>query len=757
MIYSRFLAAALVSLLLHTAPVFAQVTEATYQKATYFLSGNIQEEVYHLEVIPNWLADSSGFWHVTNTREGKRFFVTHIPSRDTRLAFDHDALAVALEKESGEGVDSKTLPFSRIRMERDGAIGFNWNGQSWTFRPAQNLLESKGIADSGNDRERSTSPDGQWEAFRKGNNLYIKNLRTGRERQLSTDGRKGFEYANRYGWSDLMQGEGGERPSNFHVVWSPDSKKLLTGIQDLRLAEKMYLLDYSKPERFRPELYGYYRGSPGDTTVVYEIPVVFDVEEGKRLLLNDLKTAHFMPKALRWTEDGKHLYGVYYPRGFKTLEVIEVDADSGDIRKIYRDTSETHIDYDNFFRRLGDDKFLLASERSGWRHLYLHDWQSGKSLGAVTKGEYVITDLVHVDEDREQIYFMGSGKEPGRNVYYPHLYRVNWDGTGLMLLTPEDAYHQVSLSSDKQYFVDNFSTVIQPTQSVLRSLADGKLVMNISEADDTNLKQRGYQSPRMFSAIAKDGKTEIYGIYYVPSDFDPNRHYPVIDYTYTGPHTAVTPKTYKAAVLGLQQPLAELGFLVVTVDGLGTSGRSKAFQDVSYRNLGDGTTDHVLAIRQLASQHAFIDLDRVGIFGHSAGGYDAARAMLLHPDFYKVGVSSAGNHDQRMEKAWWPEMYMGYPVGDFYEEQSNITHAANLKGKLLLAHGGMDENVNPSGTYKFIEALISAGKDFDLFIWPSRNHSFGRTDGDYFTKKRWDYFIEHLMGEKPLLHYKLEK
>lgn len=279
--------------------------------------------------------------------------------------------------------------------------------------------------------------------------------------------------------------------------------------------------------------------------------------------------------------------------------------------------------------------------------------------------------------------------------------------------------------------------------------------MNISEADITNLLERGYQSPRPFPAIAKDGKTEIYGIYYVPGDFDEKKQYPVIDYTYTGPHIDITPKTFKAALFGHQQPMAELGFVVVTIDGLGTAGRSKAFSDISYRNLGDGTTDHVIAIKQLARSHSFLNIDKVGIFGHSAGGYDAARAMLLHPDFYKVGVASAGDHDHRMEKAWWPEMFMGYPVEESYHEQSNVTNAHKLQGRLLLAHGAIDENVNPSATYKFAEALIKAGKDFDLFIWPGKNHNFGRPNGDYFTKKRWDYFIQHLLGETPILHYQL--
>ncbi len=331
------------------------------------------------------------------------------------------------------------------------------------------------------------------------------------------------------------------------------------------------------------------------------------------------------------------------------------------------------------------------------------------------------------------------------------------DGKELTLLTPENAFHEIYLSEDKKFVVDNYSTVNQATKSVLRDLASGNIFRQISEADISSLKAKGYQSPQQFSAIGKDGKTEIYGIYYVPTDFNPKKSYPVIDYTYTGPFIDITPKTFKGGLIGLQQPMAELGFVVVTVDGMGTFGRSKAFQDVSYRNLGDGTTDHVLAIKQLAKSKPFLNIQKVGIFGHSAGGYDAARAMLLHPDFYKVGVASAGDHDHRMEKAWWPEMYMGYPVGDFYHQQSNITNAANLKGKLLLAHGAIDENVNPSATYKFAEALIKAGKDFDMFIWPSRNHNFGRTTGDYFTKKRWDYFLEHLLGQKPLLHYQIGK
>jgi dipeptidyl-peptidase-4 len=734
--------------------VQAQVTEDTYRRASFFLSGNLQKQVFHMDVSPNWLRDSAAFWHVTQTENGKRFFVTTISEKTTREAFDHNKVAHRLAEASGEKISSDDLPFSRIQPGIDGLIEFSWRGHRWSYDPDTDTLEKKEQlkVSSGT----ILSPDGRWEAFSKDHNLYVRDVWTGVEKRLSSDGTKELSYANRYGWSDLIKGEQGIRPENFHAVWSPDSKKLLTGIHDTRLAQKMFLLDYSQDDRYRPELYGYFRGSPGDTTVVYEIPVVFDLESGQKTILSYLKSPHFMPAQLRWDSKGDAVYGIYYHRGFKRFDIIEVDVFSWKMRVVHTEEQDTHIDYQHFFRKVGEDRFLLGSEKSGWRHLYLYDWQSGRQLQQITSGEYPVTDVVHVDSDRGLVYLMASGKERGRNPYYPHLYKVNMDGSGLKLLTEENAYHEVSLSPDSRYFVTNFSTIEQPTQSEVRLLEDGARWMRVSEADASRVFSRGYISPREFTAMGKDDETQLFGIYHIPSDFDPAKKYPVVNYSYTGPHTAIAPKTFKGALLGLQQSFAELGFVVVTVDGLGTAGRSKKFQDASYRNLGDGTTDHVLAIRQLAAKHTFLDLDRVGIFGHSAGGYDAARAMLLHPDFFKVGVSSAGNHDQRMEKAWWPEMYMGYPVGDFYEDQSNVRNAGNLTGRLLLAHGSMDENVNPSGTFKFIEALVKEGKDFDLFIWPSRNHSFGRTDGDYFTKKRWDYFIEHLMGEKPLLHHKLE-
>jgi dipeptidyl-peptidase-4 len=737
---------------LNSPQLFSQITEETYHRAEYFLSNSIQREVYHLEVIPNWLDSKTSFWHQTFTQDGKRFFLTDIEKGTTLEAFNHNKLAELLSEKSEQSVDPNSLPFNRIQLKNDGSVTFEWQKKIWTYQNSS--LESTRSPEP-KSRDTSISPDGNWKAFSRNFNLFVENLETGGEIQLSFDGKKNFEYASFWGWSDMVIGENGERPFHFTVNWSPDSKKIQTQIVDLRLAEKMLLLDNSQDDKFRPQLMGYYRASPGDTSVVMYTPVLFDIESKTETKFSKLSLPHFIGMYFNWDEDSENLYGTYLHRGFKAFDILEINAESKGIRTIYSESSPTHIN-NNILRKLKNGQFILGTEKSGWNQLYLMDWKSGALINRITIGDYVVKNLLNIDEENKIIYFEASGKEKDVNPYYSFAYKVNFDGSGLELLTPEKAFHDISFGSGKDYFIDNYSTVNEPTVSVVRELATGKIVQEISKADISNLLKKGYQSPTQFTATAKDGKTTIYGIYYLPTDFNSKKKYPIIDYTYTGPHTDITPKTFKAGLVGLSQPMSELGFVVVTVDGLGTNGRGKAFNDVSYNNLGDGTTDHVLAIKELAAKNKFMDLENVGIFGHSAGGYDAGRAILLHPEFYKVAVASAGDHDHRMEKAWWPEMYMGYPVGDFYQDQSNVTNAANLKGHLLLAHGGIDENVNPSATFKFAEALINAGKDFDLFIWPSRNHSFGRTNGDYFTKKRWDYFIEHLLGEKPIRHYQIK-
>jgi dipeptidyl aminopeptidase/acylaminoacyl peptidase len=336
------------------------------------------------------------------------------------------------------------------------------------------------------------------------------------------------------------------------------------------------------------------------------------------------------------------------------------------------------------------------------------------------------------------------------------VYRLSIDKKEIKQLTPENLHHDVNFEPGGKYFIDNYSSAQIPTTSVLREAKTGKALLEISKADISELIAMNWTAPETFTVIARDGKTEIYGAIWRPTTFDPNKKYPVIDHSYTGQHTQMFPRNFSRVLSVNNQALAELGFVVVMVDGLGSAGRSKAFHDVSYKNMGLSLTDHMLAIKQMADKYTWIDAERVGIFGHSAGGYDAGHALLQFPDFYKVGVASSADHDHRMEKAWWPEMYMGWPVDTAYHNQSNITMAGNLKGKLLLVHGGIDENVNPSATFKLAEALVLADKEFDLLIFPSQQHGYGGKHGDYFLKKRWNYFVEHLLGAKPIWDFSLE-
>ncbi|MEO6346413.1 MAG: prolyl oligopeptidase family serine peptidase, partial [Aquaticitalea sp.] len=388
--------------------------------------------------------------------------------------------------------------------------------------------------------------------------------------------------------------------------------------------------------------------------------------------------------------------------------------------------------------------------RSGWRQLYIEDLNTNETT-AVTKGNYYINSVVYTDEINGEIYFLASGKNANMNPYHQQLYKVDFDGK-LTLLTPENAHHVINFSNDGKHFVDNYSTIDIPTTTVLRDAKTGNILAELTKADVAEAVSKGWQSPEVFELIGKDGKSTIYGVIWKPTNFNPNKSYPIIDATYTGPHTQVFPKSFDRGFSN--QSLAELGFIVVGIDGLGTSGRSKEFHDHSYKNMENNLADHVLAIKYLAQKYPWINIDKVGIFGHSAGGYDTGRAMLGFPDFYKVGVASSGDQDFRMEKAWWPEMYQGWPVDSTYQKVSNITNAANLKGKLLLVHGGIDNNVNPSATFKLAEALENADKDFDLLILPSQQHGYQGKARLYFIKKKWNYFVENLLGAKPIWDFK---
>ena len=611
-------------------------TEADYKRAEDFQK-NIRKKVFHLNVAPNWLADSSGFWYLATTRAGRRFMRLDLEAMQLDTAFDHRRLAEMLSDSLGEEVNDGELPFNRIRYPNQSTIAFSVKSKTYHLHLNTYELELQEPQTLESPMEEK-SPDGKWIAFQKDYNLYIRSLDTGEEFQLSKGGNRQYVYASYYGWADIIEGEGGSRPDRFWVNWSPDSKKILTQAVDLRAAEKMYLLDWSVDTLYRPRLLSYYRGSPGDSTIVYLQPLIYDVEKHKEIKTNLPAIPHFQGIGLRWMEEGRVLRGSFLERGYKTIHYIEVDPSSGKVDTLYSESSPTNINFYNYSIEHLDAGYLsfFTSEYSGWSQLYQLNRQS-KNISALTNGEYVIKDLVRVDEKEKRIYFIAAGKEKGRNPYFNHLYSINFDGAGLKLLTSENAHHEINISPDGQYFTDNYSTVDQPTVSVLRSMEDGRIVFEISKADVKDLLTTGWKSPEEFEATARDGKTKIYGAYWKPTHFDPSKKYPVIDASYTGPHTFVFPRSFSQGVSGGNQALAEFGFIVLRVDGLGSAGRSKAFHNWSYGKLGENLGDHVEAIRQLGARNDWLDTTRVGIFGHSAGGYDAAHALIAVSGFLQGG------------------------------------------------------------------------------------------------------------------------
>jgi dipeptidyl-peptidase 4 len=679
------------------------LTKQDYARAVSFLWPNINnKKAYNLSLQVNWLADSSGFWYVTQSKEGKTYHKW--------LKADHSLHPI---------VPADTLTVKPVKTE-------------YSF-------EEK-------------SPDGKWVVYSNRHNLYLRSTATDSVRQLSTAGMKDYDYGSYYDWGEIIVGENGTRPPHFSVNWSPDSKWIQTYICDVRKAKKMYLLDWSVDTLYRARLLSYYRGSPGDTDMVYMTPVYFNVVTGEEIRKDEFRNVNAV--GCEWAKESGVSFVEELVRGYQHVNLYRYDLNKRNLDKIYSESSATNIDgyRSNLIEESG--KILLLSEKDGWRQLYLLNI-SDHAVKPITNGEWYVNEVLFIDRKKGRVLFAASGREPGRNPYFHHAYTVNLDGSGLKLLTPENANHSISVSPDGEYIVDNISSLNEATRSVLRVSQTGKIIQELSKADIDGLEGMGYRFPEGFVAVGRDGVTPIYGAIWKPTHFDSLKKYPIIDQTYTGPHTHMFPEDFVSSLNRSNQALAELGFIVVTVDGMGTAGRSKAFHNVSYHNMGKNLLDHVLAIRELGRRYAWVDTTRVGIFGHSAGGYDAGHAVLEYPDFYKVAVASSGDHDFRMEKDWWPEMYMGWPVDSTYNQVSNITMAGNLKGKLLLVHGGIDENVNPSATFKLAEALVKADKEFDMLILPSQHHGYQGKFADYFLKKRWNYFVENLLGEKPIWDFDL--
>lgn len=733
--------------------------------------------IFNAIVTPHWIEKSDSFWYRNQTAHGPEFILVDPDKASREPAFDHARLAAALSETSGEHYTAGTLPFDSFSFVTDDhAIQFDIGKDLWTCELSSYECKRSGAAAQPSPAE-VLSPDGRWAAFARDHNLYVREVATGKEIQLTTDGETYNDYAS---WPDSRQTAVSDRVAGKilppEVVWSPDSKRLVTYRLDQRKVKELYLVQSVPPDgAVRPVLYTFRYPMPGDKDVALATLMVFDVADKSKVAFDTPPEIvdYIDPIQARWVWWGEKSNLVYFiekDRGEKTLKLHVADAQSGATRTIIEEHSSTYLEPSPLLDTLplvrvldGGSEVIWYSERDGWGHLYLYDAKTGALKNRITSGPWAVRDLLYIDETNHWVYFTASGREEGEDPYLRHFYRVKLDGTSLQLLTPEDADHfntptftfqnQSPFSPSGRFFVDTYSRADAPPVTVLRS-ADGKLIRVLERADITGLLATGWKFPEPFHTKAADGITDIYGLIYRPSNFDPCRMYPVLDSIYPGPQAIRTIKTFFTDESNAPA-FAELGFIVVTVDGRGTPLRSKWFHDQSFGHMGDvgDLDDHIAALRSLGAKYPYMDLSRVGIWGHSAGGFAAARAILKFPDFYKVAVASAGGYDQRGYVANWAEKYEGLMNGNNYLEQVTPNLAGNLKGKLLIAYGDMDDNVPPALALQMINALIKNNKDFDVLVLPNRNHSF--IFDPYFVRKQWDYLVRNLLGAEPPEGYRI--
>lgn len=734
-----------------------QVTVEDYARAEKFLQRNLEKSIYNRWVEPTWESHGNTFIYSVNTRNGKEFFKVNPTAKQKSAAFDHSKLALLLTDSLKKEVKPYELPISRAEFLGKDEFTFWTKETQWIYNPAKNSLLRKVNESSLTDKE-SLSPDGKWIAFIKDGNIYLKGKNSEEKFQLTTDGSPENGYGHNLSWYFTRNDSKGEKNDyTIEVYWSNDSKKLIVPKFDRRNTRRL-LMYKTDVEGYQSEIVSYERELAGDSVVTMADFYLFDIANKNGVRIDLPSNPAFLGTGFYTFEGCPKAYHIKYYRGYKTRELFEIDLETGKTRSILVESyPKTFVDlYTETFELIYDKaEFIWRSEQDGWSHLYRYDLSTGKVKNQITKGDFYVYGVEHIDKKTGNIWFLAGGVDPNKDPYQKYLYSINIDGKNQKLLTPEEATHDIRISPDKKFFVDNYSTHKDPNIAVVRNLKDGKTLMSIEKTDIDDLVKMGWKPAETFSMLADDGKTMLYGTIIKPINFDPNKKYPIIDGTYTGPHTIRAPKTFSRSVLNMDLSMAELGFVVVNIDGRGSAYRSKQFHDTSYARLGYGLVDHVYVIKKLAEKYSYIDADRVGIYGHSAGGYDATRALLLFPNFYKVGVSSAGDHDHRMEKIWWPELYQGFPVDTQYHNQSNVTNASKLQGHLMIVTGDLDNNVNPSATYKLAGELTKANKDFEFIVLPNDNHDTCYWN-KYFLRKRWDFFVKHLLGVEYPKEYKIK-
>ena len=700
-VWKKMLLAAVAASSLATAQAAAQGGIEDYRRAFDAPHRFTWDKVTGTASGVTWTEQGDAFYYRTRTPEGEIYRVVH-PA--TRCREEYATL--------GEVRTALGIPEPEARPPRPHGAEKHWM-----------------VTDPETEGEAVRSPDGRKEAFIRNYNIYVRDTETGAERALTCDGGMGFYYS-------------------VHMQWSPDGRRLAAS--KLRRAEKHYVsfVESSPADQLQPRLHTMEYCKPGDD-LDYREPRIVDAETGEVFVpATELFANQYGLEIPYWLDDSDNIYFEYNARGHKVYRLLAFSAATGAVRTVAEETSDKFVNYSRLWRKYidGGRKLLWTSERDNYNHIYLYDVASGKVERQITRGAWYVRSIVHVDEEKGVIWFTASGMDRREDPYLVHYYRVNLDGSGLLCLTPGEGEHSAVFSPGRDYLVDTYSKADTPPVTELRDGATGKLLMRLEQADISALLADGWQAPEVFSAPGRDGKTLMWGIIQRPSNFDPSIHYPVIEYIYAGPGSAYVPKAFTPFYY-YTTALAELGFIVVQLDAMGTSFRSKEFEEVCYKNLKDaGLPDRMAWIRAAAKKYPYMDADRVGIYGGSAGGQESTAAVLQYPDFYKAAYSACGCHDNRMDKIWWNEQWMGYPVDDSYAASSNVEMAPLLRRPLMLVVGEMDDNVDPASTLQLAAALIKAGKDFELVVLPGEKHTIGGTFGEH---KRYDFFVRTLMQKFP--------
>lgn len=731
----------LIAMFLSGSMAIAQGTTEDYRRAYVMKEKFNANKVFYSNVTPQWTSINQ-FWYIRNTPKGRIYVTVNADKQTKKELFDHSQMAIALGKASGREIKSSNLSLEHLSVNKgQDTLRFVFNNTRWLYAVRKKQLINEGTLPTPvkqrhwmetDDEKRAIpvlSPDNKYTAFIKNHNIYIRECLTGKEKQLSIDGTLGNYYSA-------------------YIRWSPDSKRVASC--KIRPVEKRYVyyVESSPSDQQQPKLHKQEYAKPGDE-LPFKVPCIYEVETGKSVIPStELFAQQYEMSSPEWNADSRAITFEYNQRGHQVYRILELSAENGVVRPLVEETSDKYVNYTRHFRYdLNDGKWMIwMSERNNWNHLYMYNRSTGLAEYPITQGEWYVREVLRVDEASRQIYFSANGMQLGEDPYLIRYYRIGFDGKGLTCLTPEEGMHRAWFSEDMNYLVDVYSMVNKAPIAVLRSAKNGKVVMSLESADISRLEVEGWKAPEVFVAKGRDGKTDMWGLIARPSNFDPNKKYPIIEYIYQGPGDQYVPKTFIPYNWNMTS-LAELGFIVVQVDGMGTSFRSRAFENICYKNLKDaGLPDHIAWIKAAAEKYPYMDIDRVGIYGCSAGGQESTTAVLLHPEFYKAAYSACGCHDNRMDKIWWNELWLGYPIGNQYKECSNIENAHLLSRPLMLVVGEMDDNVDPASTMQLANALIKANKDFELVVIPGAHHTMGEDFGEH---KRYDFFVRHLLNVTP--------